>query len=229
MALIQTRKLTKIFKNGDNSLVALKAINLEIDAGEIVALTGPSGSGKTTLMHLLGCLDSPTSGQLLLNGENVSSLSSQQLAAVRNQQMGFIFQNFYLLNDLNAVENVVLPQLYGGISEKQARTKACELLDIVGLSARLSHYPHQLSGGQRQRMAIARALAMDPAILLADEPTGNLDSENSQLIIDLFFAINALKHTTIVIVTHEKAIAERAPRRVIMQDGQIANDTTQCA
>jgi putative ABC transport system ATP-binding protein len=224
MILIQTKKLTKIFKNGDHSLAALNNIDLEIAKGEIVALTGPSGSGKTTLMHLLGCLDSPTSGQFFLEGEEISSFSPKQLAFVRNQKIGFVFQNFHLLNDLNAVENVVLPQLYGGIANKQASEKAKELLEVVGLGNRLSHYPNQLSGGQRQRMAIARALAMDPPILLADEPTGNLDSENAHLIIDLFFSINQLKQTTIILVTHEKGIAQRAQRCITITDGKIASD-----
>ena len=225
MVLIQTKKLTKIFKNGEISLVALNNIDLKIEKGEVLALTGPSGSGKTTLMHLLGCLDSPTSGQFFLEGQEISSFSSKQLAYVRNQKMGFIFQNFHLLNDLNAIENVILPQLYGGISDKQARDKARELLEVVGLGNRLSHHPNQLSGGQRQRMAIARALAMDPPILLADEPTGNLDSENAHLIIDLFCTINQVKQTTIIIVTHEKAIAQRAQRCITINDGRIASDT----
>ncbi len=224
MSLIQTKKLTKIFKNGETSSVILNQIDLTVEAGEFVALTGSSGSGKTTLMHLLGCLDFPTSGDVFLAGQQVSALSTQQLAAVRNQQIGFVFQNFHLLNDLNAVENVVLPQLYGGISEKQARCQAHELLELVGLGHRLSHYPNQLSGGQKQRIAIARALAMNPLILLADEPTGNLDSENSQLVIDLFCTINQLKKTTIIIVTHEKAIAQRAQRCVTIKDGSIASD-----
>lgn len=224
MTLIQTKKLTKIFKNGETASVILNQIDLIIEAGEFVALTGSSGSGKTTLMHLLGCLDFPTSGDVFLAGQKVSAFSTHQLAAVRNQQIGFVFQNFHLLNDLNAVENVVLPQLYGGISEQQARYRARELLELVGLEHRLLHYPNQLSGGQKQRIAIARALAMNPLILLADEPTGNLDSENTQLVINLFCTINQLKKTTIVIVTHEKAIAQRAQRCVTIKDGSIASD-----
>lgn len=224
MLLIQTEKLSKVFKNGDHVLTALNNIDLVIEKGEIVALTGPSGSGKTTLMHMLGCLDLPTSGQFFLEGLEVSAFSSKKLASVRNQKIGFVFQNFYLLNDLNAVENVVLPQLYGGMSEKIARDKACLLLEIVGLGHRLSHYPSQLSGGQRQRMAIARALAMDPPILLADEPTGNLDSENAHMIIDLFCTINQLRQTTIILVTHEKEIAQRARRCITITDGHIASD-----
>lgn len=224
MSLIQTKKLSKIYKNGEYALAALNLIDLEIEKGEIVALTGPSGSGKTTLMHLLGCLDSPSSGQFFLEGEEVSRFTPNQLASIRNQKIGFVFQNFHLLNDLDAVENIILPQLYGGIDEKIAREKAYELLKTVGLGHRLHHYPTQLSGGQKQRLAIARSLAMDPLILLADEPTGNLDSENAHKIIDLFCDINRLKQTTIILVTHEKGIAQRAKRCITILDGQIASD-----
>lgn len=224
MPLIQTKKLTKVFINGEQTLVALDNIDLEIEKGEIIALTGPSGSGKTTLMHLLGCLDSPSSGQFFLDGQEVSAFSSKELAHVRNQKISFVFQNFHLLNDLNAVENVILPQLYGGIIEKTAREKACDLLEVVGLGNRLYHHPNQLSGGQKQRMAIARALAMDPPIILADEPTGNLDSENAHRIIDLFCAINQRRQTTIILVTHEQKIAQRAQRCVTIHDGRIASD-----
>ncbi|WP_068468241.1 ABC transporter ATP-binding protein [Candidatus Protochlamydia phocaeensis] len=224
MLLIQTKKLTKIYKNGEHALIALNKIDLEINKGEVVALTGSSGSGKTTLMHLLGCLDNPSSGQFFLDGQEVSALSAKQLAFIRNQKIGFVFQNFHLLNDLNAIENIVLPQLYGGRTEKTARARAHELLEIVGLGHRCTHYPNQLSGGQRQRMAIARALAMDPAILLADEPTGNLDSENAHMIIDLFCEINQLKQTTIILVTHEKDIAQRAQRCITIHDGRILSD-----
>ncbi len=225
--LIRTHKLTKVFKNGEVSLTALNGVNLEIQRGEMVALTGPSGSGKTTLMHLLGCLDSPSSGQFFLDGKEVSSFSSRQLAHVRNRKIGFVFQNFHLLEDLTALENVVLPQLYGGIAEKQAKEKAKELLEMVGLSHRLEHRPSQLSGGQRQRIAIARALAMDPPLILADEPTGNLDSENVEMTIELLFTINRLKQVTVVIVTHEKSIAQRMPRSLVMKDGSIASDVIQ--
>jgi len=220
--IIKTKKLTKIFSNGEQTLVALKGIDLEIEKGEVIALTGASGSGKTTLMYMLGCLDSPSSGEFFLNGQEVSSFSPRKLAEVRNQSIGFVFQNFHLLNDLNAIENVVLPQLYGGIAEKTARIKAHNLLEAVGLEHRLHHYPNQLSGGQRQRMATARALAMDPFLLLADEPTGNLDSENADRIIDLFLDINQQKKTTIILVTHEKEIAKRAHRCITINDGQVA-------
>ncbi len=224
--LIHTKKLTKIFKNGEYSLVALNEIDLIVDKGEIVAFTGTSGSGKTTLMHLLGCLDLPTSGEFFLDSEEITNCSQKQLAFIRNQKIGFVFQNFHLLNDLNAIENVVLPQLYGGISEKEAVARAIELLTLVGLEHRLYHYPSQLSGGQKQRMAIARALAMNPPLLLADEPTGNLDSENATKIIDLFFEINQSNQTTIILVTHEPGIAKRAHRCVHIHDGQIASDTS---
>lgn len=222
--LIETKKLTKTFKNGDHVLVALNEIDLEIAKGEVVAFTGPSGSGKTTLMHLLGCLDFPSSGQFFFENQEISSLSLKQLAYIRNQKVGFVFQNFHLLHDLNAVENVVLPQLYAGIGEAAAKKKARELLELVGLGHRLDHYPNQLSGGQKQRVAIARALAMDPPLLLADEPTGNLDSENAQLIIDLFCQINQFRQTTIILVTHEKKIAERVQRCITIHDGRISSD-----
>lgn len=225
--LIRTHQLSKVFKNGDVSLTALNGIDLEIQKGEMVALTGPSGSGKSTLMHLLGCLDSPSSGQFFLEGKEVSSFSSRQLAHVRNRKIGFVFQNFHLLEDLSALENVILPQLYGGISEKRAKEKAKELLEMVGLSHRLEHRPSQLSGGQRQRIAIARALAMDPPLILADEPTGNLDSENVEMTIELLFTINRLKQVTVVIVTHERSIAQRMPRSLVMKDGSIASDVIQ--
>lgn len=222
--IIQTKQLTKLFENGETSLIALNHIDLEIEKGEFVALTGPSGSGKTTLMYVLGCLDKPTSGQLFFEGKEIFSLTSSQLAFVRNQKIGFVFQNFHLLQDLNALENVILPQLYGGITDRPAREKAKELLNMVGLSHRLLHYPHQLSGGQKQRIAIARALAMSPSLLLADEPTGNLDSENAHKMMELFCMINQVHQTTIILVTHESKIAQQAQRCITIQDGRIASD-----
>ena len=224
MSLIRTSQLTKTYKNGDQTFSALDQIDLEVKKGEIIALTGPSGSGKTTLMHLLGCLDTPSSGEYFIEGEEVSKRSPKELALIRNQKIGFVFQNFYLLDDLSAIENVVLPQLYGGIIEKVARKRASELLEMVGLGDRLKNYPNQLSGGQKQRVAVARALAMDPPILLADEPTGNLDSENAKKMIDLFHEINRIKQTTIILVTHEKGISERAQRCVTIRDGHIVSD-----
>lgn len=222
--IIQTKQLTKVYRNGEHTLTALNSIDLEIREGEIVALTGSSGSGKTTLMHLLGCLDFPTSGQLYLDGEEISACSARKLPEIRNKKIGFVFQSFCLLEDLNCVENAILPQLYGGISDRVARSKALQLLEVVGLGGRAHHKPNQLSGGQRQRLAIARSLVMDPPILLADEPTGNLDSENADRIIDLFFQINRERGTTIVLVTHEKGIAQRAQRCITIRDGKIASD-----
>lgn len=224
MPVIETRKLTKTYKNGEQVLTALNCIDLVIEKGEIVALTGPSGSGKTTLMHLMGCLDSPTSGQLFIEGEEITKLSKTKLPQIRNLKIGFVFQNFHLLDDLNAIENVSLPQLYAGISEKTAQKKAIELLEVVGLKKRCYHKPSQLSGGQKQRLAIARALAMNPCILLADEPTGNLDSENAGKIIDLFWEINHSRNTTIILVTHEQNIARQAERCITIRDGQVASD-----
>lgn len=222
--IIQTKELTKVYRNGGHELIALDSTDLEIQRGDIVALTGSSGSGKTTLMHLLGCLDFPTSGQLFLDGEEIITSSARKLPKIRNKKIGFVFQNFCLLDDLNCIENAMLPQLYGGISDGTARGKALHLLDVVGLSARAHHKPQQLSGGQRQRLAIARSLAMDPPILLADEPTGNLDSENAKKIIDLFFQINRERGTTIVLVTHERGIAQQAQRCITMRDGRIVSD-----
>lgn len=226
MSLISLQKIKKTFKNGDQELTVLKDINLNINQGEIIALTGPSGAGKTTLMHLLGCLDSPTDGKYFLETDDISHLSKNELADIRNQKLGFVFQNFHLLHDLDATENVTLPQLYAGIPEKKAKQRAQELLELVGLQHRLKHYPHQLSGGQKQRIAIARALAMQPKIILADEPTGNLDSENARLIVDLFWMINQVHRTTLIIVTHEKSLADKAPRCLTIHDGQIVNDRT---
>jgi putative ABC transport system ATP-binding protein len=225
MSLIRTKKLTKVYQNAaESDLIVLNQVDLTIENREWVALTGPSGAGKTTLMHVLGCLDLPTSGHYFLDGQDVSSFSRKELAHIRNKQMGFVFQNFHLLNDLNALENVMLPQLYGGIREIQARHRSQELLELVGLNQRSSYYPNQLSGGQKQRVAIARALAMEPKIVLADEPTGNLDSENTKIILELFAMINQIKQTTLIMVTHEKAIAAQAQRCITVRDGQIASD-----
>lgn len=224
MPTIEIKKLFKKYKNGDTEVVVLNQVDLKIEQGETIALTGPSGAGKTTLMHLLGCLDIPTSGQYILEGQEISTLTKKQLARIRNQKIGFVFQNFHLLPDLNALENVILPQIYGGIPQLQARQKGQQLLELVGLSSRLSHYPHQLSGGQKQRVAIARALVMDPKILLADEPTGNLDSENTQQILDLFTKINASQQTTLVIVTHSTEVTCYMRRCIQLRDGQIISD-----
>lgn len=224
MPLIAIKQLTKKYKSGESEMTILHALDLEIEQGETVALTGPSGAGKTTLMHLLGCLDQPTTGHYLLDGVEVSSLTKQEIAKVRNQKIGFVFQNFHLLSDLTVLENVTLPLLYGGVSQAQARQKGEELLTLVGLASHLFYYPHQLSGGQKQRVAIARALAMKPKILLADEPTGNLDSENTLHILDLFTKINAEHQTTLVVVTHTSAVARHMRRCIRLYDGKIVSD-----
>lgn len=224
MAIIQTKKLTKIYKNGENKVPVLDQIDLIIEQGEMIALTGPSGAGKSTLMYLLGCLDVCTSGEYILNGKDISGLTLQQLAEVRNKEFGFVFQNFHLLPDLDATENVLLPQLYGGINQNEARKRAHSLLELVGLGHRLEYYPHQLSGGQKQRIAIARALAMDPKIILADEPTGNLDTENAKLILELLGTINQMQKTTMVIVTHDPKISNGMQRCIGLLDGKINFD-----
>lgn len=209
---------------GDTIVDALKGINFSVEQGEFIAITGASGSGKSTLMHILGCLDIPTSGDYLLAGENITNADNNQLAAIRNKKIGFVFQKFYLLPDLTALDNVSLPQLYAGATESTAHKKAAELLDIVGLGDRKGHYPYQLSGGQQQRVAIARALANDPSIILADEPTGNLDSATGQTIMKLLQELNQQKKVTIIIVTHEPDIAHQTNRIVELTDGLIVSD-----
>lgn len=224
MTLIKTEELTKIYQNGEIELIVLHEINLEICHGEMIALTGQSGAGKTTLMHLLGCLDNPTSGNYFLNGQHVSYLPLADLAFIRNKQIGFVFQDFHLLDDLNALENVMLPLLYGGFRESDARYKAEDALELVGLKERKNNYPCQVSGGQKQRIAIARSLIQEPSLLLADEPTGNLDTESSKHILDLFYTINHLKKTTVIIVTHEMEIANSLKRCITLRNGKIISD-----
>jgi putative ABC transport system ATP-binding protein len=203
---------------------ALRGVNLIINRGEYVALMGPSGSGKSTLMNILGCLDTPTSGSYVLNNNNVSNLSDNELAEIRNKEIGFVFQTFNLLARSTALDNVALPLVYAGKSKKDRIQRAKDVLSNVGLSDRITHKPNELSGGQRQRVAIARALVNDPSIILADEPTGNLDTKTSYEIMELMEEIHQ-KGNTVVIVTHEEDIARRAKRIVRMRDGKIESDT----
>jgi putative ABC transport system ATP-binding protein len=222
-SIISVRNLVKTYQMGINVVNALQGVNLQIFKNEYVALMGPSGSGKSTLMNLIGCLDTPTSGEYVLNGSNVSTMDDGELAAVRNKEIGFIFQTFNLLPRLTALDNVALPLVYAGMSKAERTEKAKHVLESVGLGDRMDHRPNELSGGQRQRVAVARALVNDPSIILADEPTGNLDSKTSYEIIGLFEEIHALGNT-IVLVTHEPDIAEFAHRIVKMRDGKIESD-----
>jgi putative ABC transport system ATP-binding protein len=223
--LVSTRDLAKTYRMGDVDIPALRGVSLDVMPGEFLALTGPSGSGKSTFMHLLGCLDRPTSGQYFLNGRNVADLSNHQLARVRNREIGFVFQGFNLLPRTSALENVELPLVYAkGVSAVQRRTRACAALEAVGLGALLQNHPNQMSGGQQQRVAIARALVNDPPLLLADEPTGNLDSRTSIEVMEIFQRLNVERGLTIVLVTHEHDIAEYAMRIVSFRDGRIRSD-----
>ena len=223
--VIAVRDLTKTYAVGEIEVRALRGISLEIPRGQFVALTGPSGSGKSTFMHLAGCLDRPTSGMYVLNGRDVSRLSKRDLSLVRNHEIGFVFQGFNLLPRTSAIENVELPMLYGKpVPAKERRRRAAEALEQVGLGSRLDHHPNQLSGGQQQRVAIARALVNKPSLLLADEPTGNLDSRTSIEVMGVFQRLNAEQGLTIVLVTHEPDIAEYASRIVGFRDGRVRLD-----
>ena len=221
MKIIHTENLTRTYHVGNTVVNALCAVNLEVEAGEFVALMGASGSGKSTMMHLLGCLDTPTEGRYLLEGQDVSTLSKDERARVRNSHIGFIFQTFNLLPRLNALDNIALPLLYGR-SQSDARKRAGKALGRVGLAERAQHRPNELSGGERQRIAIARALVTDPALILADEPTGNLDSKTGASIMDLLVELNA-EGRTILMVTHDAKVAAHAGRILQMQDGEIVN------
>ncbi|MDX1583440.1 MAG: ABC transporter ATP-binding protein [Thermoanaerobaculia bacterium] len=226
--IIEMEGIRKVYKTGKVEVEALKGIDLAIDSGEFVAIVGPSGSGKSTLMNLIGCLDTPTSGDYRLSGETVAGLSRDQLADIRNRRVGFIFQNFNLLPHITALENVEMPMLFGGISARERRRRANDLLERVGLGDRVEHKPTELSGGQMQRVAIARALAMEPAIVLADEPTGNLDTSSGSDIMDVFSDLSA-QGRTLVIITHDAALANRAERIVEIQDGLILDDRAAAA
>jgi putative ABC transport system ATP-binding protein len=227
MQLIQLRDIRKTYTLGEVEVNALQSITLDIDSGEYVALMGQSGSGKTTLMNTLGCLDHPTSGSYLLEGEEVVDMSSDQRARLRNRKIGFVFQNFNLLSRTSALENVELPMLYSSrIKSGERHDRVRKLLKKVGLDSRMDHHPSQLSGGQQQRVAIARALANEPSILLADEPTGNLDTHTSREMMELFKQLNREDGITIILVTHDQAVAKHAGRAVVIRDGQVICDTT---
>ena len=219
-ALIVLEKIRKSYRLGGVDIHALDGVDLSIHQNEFVALMGPSGSGKSTLMNVLGCLDSPTSGKYALNGKDVGSMRDRQLSEIRNTEIGFVFQSFNLLPRMSSLDNVALPLVYAGISSKQRRARAQEMLELVGLGDRLKNKPNQLSGGQRQRVAIARALANQPSLVLADEPTGNLDSTTAQEIMEMLTKVNA-QGNTIVVVTHEREIAEYAQRIIHLKDGRI--------
>jgi len=223
MAIISMTDIRKVYDTGKVKVEALKGIDLHIDKGEMVAIVGPSGSGKSTLMNLVGCLDTPTSGEYQLAGENVAGVTRDQLADIRNRRVGFVFQNFNLLPHITAQQNIELPMLFGGVSPSERRDRAAELLTRVGLGDRLDHKPTELSGGQMQRVAIARALAMNPDIVLADEPTGNLDSSAGTDIMSLFTELWEAGRT-LVIITHDPALAKRAGRMVEIRDGRITAD-----
>jgi putative ABC transport system ATP-binding protein len=225
-AVISVRNLTKTYHVGEISVHALRGLSLEIQAGEFVAVVGPSGSGKSTLMHILGCLDKPTSGEYFLDGKDVSRLTDDELSWIRNKQIGFVFQGFNLLSRTSAVENVELPLLYGAakVSAAERRKRAMDALSAVRLTDRAEHHPNQLSGGQQQRVAIARALMNNPTILLADEPTGNLDSRTSVEVMDIFQGLKEERGITIILITHEHDVAAYGSRIVTFKDGQIVSD-----
>ena len=222
--VIDIQGITKTYVNGKLSVPVLHGIDLQVNKGEFVSIMGPSGSGKSTFMNILGCLDRPTTGSYRLNGDEVATLSDDELAFVRNKQIGFVFQSFNLLTKLTALENVALPMIYAGMDKKSRNERAAALLSSVGLGDRMDHLPSELSGGQRQRVAIARALANNPAIIMADEPTGNLDSKSTIDVMNIFRGLYD-EGRTIILVTHELEIATYASRNVVLRDGLIVEDS----
>jgi putative ABC transport system ATP-binding protein len=222
--VVDAKDLTKVFTMGDVQVHALRGLSVQIKRGEVVSIMGPSGSGKSTLMNILGCLDRPTAGEYCLDGESVANLKDEQLAEIRNRKVGFVFQSFNLLPRSTALTNVELPLRYSPPNGKKRRELAKEALIEVGLGDRIGHRPNELSGGQQQRVAIARALVNDPAIVMADEPTGNLDSKSGEEIMDLLMKLNKEKGTTLIIVTHDPEIAEQTQRVIHIRDGKIADD-----
>lgn len=223
MSLIQLKDIKRVYHMGKDVLAALRGVDLDIYKGEYVALMGPSGSGKSTLMNILGCLDTPSSGTYILNNQQVSELTDNELADIRNKEIGFVFQTFNLLPRQSALDNVALPLVYAGIGKEERHERAYRALSDVGLADRVKHRPNELSGGQRQRVAVARALVNNPSIILADEPTGNLDTRTSEEIMALFEEIHA-KGNTIIVVTHEEDIARRSRRIVRLRDGVVERD-----
>jgi putative ABC transport system ATP-binding protein len=221
--MIKATNLRKIYRSGDVETVALDNISFKIEKGEFVSIMGPSGSGKSTLMHILGALDIPSSGEYLINGTRISNMSDDDLAELRNKEIGFVFQAYNLIPRSSALKNVVLPMILGGVDKKTREERAKELLSLVGLENRMFHTPDKLSGGQKQRVAIARALTMNPSIILADEPTGNLPSTQGKEIMDIFENLNKNGHT-ILVITHEDAVAERTNRIITLVDGKIVGD-----
>ena len=222
--LIDLRNINKTYRNGDQELKVLKNINLKVEEGEFVAIMGPSGSGKSTLMNIIGMLDRPSTGEYFLGNEDVANLGDKKLAKVRNNQIGFVFQQFFLLSKLNALQNVELPLIYAGASQGSRRNLAKQYLEKVDLGTRMTHLPSELSGGQKQRVAIARALVNNPSIILADEPTGALDTKTGEQIMELLTELNA-EGKTIIMVTHEPEIAAYAKRQIVIRDGVISSDS----
>lgn len=222
--LIDLKNVSKSYRNGDQEFQVLKNVHLEVEEGEFVAIMGPSGSGKSTLMNIIGMLDRPTSGEYYLEGEEVAKLSEKKLAKVRNQQIGFVFQQFFLLSKLNALQNVELPLIYAGVSQSKRKALAEQYLKKVELEKRMHHLPSELSGGQKQRVAIARALVNHPSIILADEPTGALDTKTGEQIMELLTELNR-EGKTIIMVTHEPEIAAFAKRQIVIRDGVISSDS----